>query len=780
MEVLKTYTKGYGANVTHTQDWTGLPKVVAVVAPNGTGKSVFITSGFRAYYGEAPGYEGDIYDAASQSGDGNAEDWEEFKYDGHTYKVRRVIRVTENSRTQKVYVYKDGKKKPIAGPKKTDVDRFILNLLGPARVAASSWFCAQRAAEDLTEIPRSERRKVIADALGHKPINSWSKKANAKALHHEREAKSFQVALDSLEFDFEAYKALLNQKQELEAQASGLDQKLIKIQTEIDSAIVHENSCEAKWAALSDLAEAHDEAKDLQERITQTKQAIEDNKRTLLQIAEAEELIKGKESLLTQSQLHKEWHAWDNKKVDLWNRMCEVEEEYQAYLKVIQTTEAGVLDIVYYTDYEAELEKATKALESTKVQIQQFKTHKEVVLTRLELLPKPVETPADKEVCFTCPLYQKVSDAGPERERLLSELRRLDQSLAFYTSRLEYTQEAFDKLKEQAVQSQIAKRLLDSLPYQKQQETWEESLKLRAELAEHFKNEPEKPEVSDLDLKQLNDIDNAELKLSILREVAQPAHRLQERLDRLNDAYSKVDLTDLLLACPTDKQIQKAKQKWSEAHTQLKELRNQHLETQRDFADVNSSLSRILGNLEVNTSKYNKAVNLKRQIKFHSGHAEEWRTIEKAFAPTGVQALLVDQALAGIQAEANQILATLTDDAFTVELVTQTETKKGTLKEDLEILVTDQHGTRKVGQYSGAQRKLVQISLRLGLTLWSAKNSGYAVGSLYIDEIFDGLDDANVLKVIELLEDLGEHFTRIVVVTHSPRLSSLIPGRINL
>ncbi len=157
-----------------------------------------------------------------------------------------------------------------------------------------------------------------------------------------------------------------------------------------------------------------------------------------------------------------------------------------------------------------------------------------------------------------------------------------------------------------------------------------------------------------------------------------------------------------------------------------------------------------------------------------------YRELTRAFGKTGIQALLIETALPEIEAEANRILARLTDGRMTVKFDTQRETKKGTVQETLDINIDDGQGTRNYEMFSGGEAFRINFAIRIALSRLLAKRAGAPLPTLIIDEGFGTQDAAGIEKLKEAINSIQTDFERILVVTHMEELKDAFPSRIDV
>lgn len=158
------------------------------------------------------------------------------------------------------------------------------------------------------------------------------------------------------------------------------------------------------------------------------------------------------------------------------------------------------------------------------------------------------------------------------------------------------------------------------------------------------------------------------------------------------------------------------------------------------------------------------------------------KTLEKACGREGVQALLIEQALPDIEERANQLLDRLTNGDMRISFDTQKalKSRKGELRETLEITIVDGVGERPYENYSGGEQFRVNFALRLALSQVLAKRAGARLQTLVIDEGFGSQDPAGRQRLVEAINTIQDDFARILVITHIDELKDAFPNRIEV
>jgi exonuclease SbcC len=157
-----------------------------------------------------------------------------------------------------------------------------------------------------------------------------------------------------------------------------------------------------------------------------------------------------------------------------------------------------------------------------------------------------------------------------------------------------------------------------------------------------------------------------------------------------------------------------------------------------------------------------------------------YKDLAQAFGKRGIQALLIESALPEIEAEANQLLARLTDNRMHLKIETQRETKAGNVVETLDIKISDELGTRDYEMYSGGEAFRINFAIRIALSKLLARRAGAPLPTLVIDEGFGTQDSAGIEKLKEAITSIQDDFEKILVITHIEELRDAFPTRINV
>ncbi|MFQ3627100.1 MAG: AAA family ATPase [Cyanobacteriota bacterium] len=163
-----------------------------------------------------------------------------------------------------------------------------------------------------------------------------------------------------------------------------------------------------------------------------------------------------------------------------------------------------------------------------------------------------------------------------------------------------------------------------------------------------------------------------------------------------------------------------------------------------------------------------------------------YHELAQAFGKNGIQALMIENVLPQLEAEANQILGRLSNHQLHIRFVTQRARRKGKaasaqgLIDTLDILIADASGTRPYETYSGGEAFRVNFSIRLALARLLSQRSGTAMQMLIVDEGFGTQDDAGCDRLIAAIQAIAPDFACILTVTHMPRFKEAFQTHIEV
>lgn len=154
--------------------------------------------------------------------------------------------------------------------------------------------------------------------------------------------------------------------------------------------------------------------------------------------------------------------------------------------------------------------------------------------------------------------------------------------------------------------------------------------------------------------------------------------------------------------------------------------------------------------------------------------------LRQAFSKRGVPALIIETAVPELERTSNEILAGLSDHRLHVRIETQRETRTGELRDALDIVISDDLGSRPYELYSGGEAFRINFAIRIALSRLLARRAGAQLRSLFIDEGFGTQDAAGREQLVAAIQRIQSDFDRILVITHIEEMKEAFPVRIEV
>jgi len=197
--------------------------------------------------------------------------------------------------------------------------------------------------------------------------------------------------------------------------------------------------------------------------------------------------------------------------------------------------------------------------------------------------------------------------------------------------------------------------------------------------------------------------------------------------------------------------------------SQREEIKKLYVAVAREQADINALSNR---NKEFENDKTKLHENLIVLTKFRKEETD-YSELSTAFGSKGIPLLIIDNVLRELEILVNNNIKSLSDLPIVVELKTQRESVSGDLIDTFQILINNGRETRHYFNYSGGEKMIIDLSLRLGLSELLARRNNFKVDTLIIDEGLGSLDENNQINLIKTLNRLTNRFKTIIVITHT-------------
>jgi exonuclease SbcC len=169
-----------------------------------------------------------------------------------------------------------------------------------------------------------------------------------------------------------------------------------------------------------------------------------------------------------------------------------------------------------------------------------------------------------------------------------------------------------------------------------------------------------------------------------------------------------------------------------------------------------------------------------------AGTRDDWRLLERAVGPTGIQALELDAVAPSIAAVSNKFLSVFTD-RYQIEFRTTRiagSGKKTKQIEDFEIMILDTESgdEQPLDSLSGGEAVWIRKALYDGFAIIRAQNTGVKFQTCFLDEADGALDPEARMLYLRMLEAAHKESGRYqtILVTHSKELQAMVEQTIDI
>lgn len=210
-----------------------------------------------------------------------------------------------------------------------------------------------------------------------------------------------------------------------------------------------------------------------------------------------------------------------------------------------------------------------------------------------------------------------------------------------------------------------------------------------------------------------------------------------------------------------------------ELSVSLEDLEDKRQLAERQLAVLETRIEQLTSQQATIDSKQNRLNTLLVEM-------NDYQFLCESFGKKGIQAIIIENAVPELEAEANALLSRLTENQMHIGLVTQQKTKQGSIQETLDILIADNIGTRSYELYSGGESFKINFAIRVALSRLLARRAGAKLQTLIIDEGFGSQDEESRGRLMQAINAIRRDFARIIVVTHIAEIKELFPVQIQV
>jgi len=140
--------------------------------------------------------------------------------------------------------------------------------------------------------------------------------------------------------------------------------------------------------------------------------------------------------------------------------------------------------------------------------------------------------------------------------------------------------------------------------------------------------------------------------------------------------------------------------------------------------------------------------------------------VVKGFSKTGIPNVIISRALHFLEERSNKYLDILTNGAISIRLSGFATTKKGAVRNKIDIEVVSANGVTAYEAYSGGERQRLNISMLLALRDVAQANKGVDLNCIFLDEVLDlSLDFQGANDVLMLLQHKKKDIESIFIIS---------------
>lgn len=711
-----------------------------VVGENGAGKSSFCTDSITwALYGMgSKGGANDIGNYVTTGADSCTVEFV-FELNKNIYKVIRSYSVKKSKNTVNLFtINADGDEIPISAGKTRDTQKYIEALLKMTykTFTASSMICQNKSNEFTEGMTDMERKEALISILD---VDEWDKIKKMADEDVSRLKNEIEVA----ENDVNRLDEVISHEQENidKKKVFQDDLKKVEIEKEKQNKIIEDN--QQKIFQMNSINEEIQKENNFiydlnsrlshnQSEITRKQNSINANSKRIEEyqskIETAQKLLDNKEKIEKayndEIQLTNQINSLNQTKMLLLEKNSELSNVTQngKDWNNSRTMRLSVVDVKI-----AEAEKQAQAL---------------------------MQVPCSATIEFnaSCPFLRMANEAKNQLQGLYEEKQAISSEVnpfreEYVRVKTEYNmiQSQFNEEHLKNAQEALKEAKVYSV-YKPQLDNAVTSINEWMEMINNIKNqiESDRNEINNINT-QNNDYRN---EISTHTEKMKTLKEDVNRFNEINRIYTM-------------------------AKDELSRLENQE-------KDLNSQITvcdTLLNQIE--EAKNNSAIAKKSVLDKRA----ELRTVifmqEACGKKSGVPSLIVENAIPELESTANKILENMLEGRLQVRLNTQEETKTTkNMKEVLSITVLDNGFERRYETYSGAEKFVVDLAIRIAMSKFLAHRAGASVQLFVLDEGLSCADNKNREEIINAIRAVSNEFSKVLFITHIEELKDALDQKI--
>ena len=747
--------------------------VIGIIGPNGAGKSSIIEAISWALYGTQVARSGKDEIKSVLAGR-----WEpcevslEFAVNGEIYRVFR--RLAGRFERPEVELFR-GETSESVGVNETR--RYVQELLGlDWRGFLTSFLARQQELNALSDLQPSKRRDQLAGMLGIERLDKAIQKVKEDSRSNERQAGFLEKQLaesSGMELRIMELTERISQlsrqvsnlegvQREAEAAFEKASDHFLKVQQAKSAWLQLQAKCEAEEKTTAHLLEQLHGLKQEASKLAQYQQELAELEKKLTDLPALREQLEAmklaKSRLEMRLTLTKQETDRNHEKSEVEARIAANNRnmtDYNGQLSIIPDNVRNLL---------AEEQRRLEQARNEYAHLREQKVSLEGEIGKLKQQMASIAQFGPDSVCDRC--LRPLGDSLPEiKAHLSNELSRLQTAAGELGGRLRIKEEEGKKLKESCRDLEVKAKARYELTVKK-----EAGLKERKSLTQRKEELQSKlSEVSD-QLGQLQQVHFDERQFSSLDKIVEQLEQAHSRYNRLKGELSRSPAVDRAIEDHTQKLAAAG-----ETVASLKAEQEKLAFSEKDFEEAQQSFQATQKHLESAKNEH-LAASKEQELsqKELEGKLEQRKRFEQAAMEleTCRTSQYYGEKLAGLFGEFRsyliaQIRPTLAE--FSSRLMSEmTNGKYGLveLDEKYNLRVMDYGQYYAVDRFSGGEKDLANLCLRLAISLALTESAGLSRSFIILDEVFGSQDSERKDLIVKALANLKNRFPQIFLITH--------------
>lgn len=638
----------------------------------------------------------------------------EFDLDGQIFKVLRSRALKAGGLTRLDFY--GGDKNLTEGTIKATQEKIINTLHLTYETFTNSSFLRQGNADEFTVKGATDRKRILADILNLSLYDLLEEKA-------KEEAKARVMNIEAITYSLVEIENELGEKEERQTSLSQIEQELKLIESqekEADSKLKEiQSQGELLKQKIATLEKTEARLASVREELQSLKKQKEDKELSVQDfqtILQQEEAINRNTTLLEELRSkEKEWQVKQGELTSLQQELVELKTEEGDKKSRVAVLDNQIKEIV---ERGKKLKEDLEGADKTQA----------VCPTCGQKLEKDSKDHLRKE------LQAKIDEEKENYRKVAAEKNEADSALKEVQVKIPPLEEKIDDFKKDFSEFEEIQKKIDEIKEN-------DVLKIRLSEAKG-KIEAESKALEDLE----------KLVVSKEKTLADESQEVEELDQKRKDLLEKRN----------DYQLQE----------NIYNQRKDQAGTKR--TELGAAKELVARSTQLETLKESK---IKERDKM-SLEKQDYEELATAFGKKGIQAMIIENAIPEIEMEANSLLDKLTDGQMRVEFLTQREAKSGSTIETLDIVISDENGSRPYEMYSGGEAFRVNFAIRLALSKLLTHRAGAKLQFLVIDEGFGTQDTEGRDRMVEAINAIKGDYAKILVVTHVEELKEAFPNQI--